>query len=156
MIQENMEMDRHTSGAIIELADELIKKLETNDQVINERRVSSTATDRLSSEIINFLRHAVAESQDIGEVPDVRLSKLVEAVSSLVGSLETSIRSSSDEMIRLEATQDGMRRALEAVKSTGHVRLQEIEKLESIMDRAGHESDPPKVPTITKKSRSKG
>lgn len=148
-------MDRHASEAIIELADELIRKLDLNDQVINERRISNAATDRLSGEIISFLRRSIAESQSSNEGPDLKVSSLTDSISSLVVSLESSIRSSSEELIRLEATQEGMRRALEAVRSTGQVRIQEIERLEVLMDQEGHETNAPKVVPATKKSRSK-
>jgi hypothetical protein len=155
MIREDVDMDRHVSEAIIELADELIKKLEMNDQVINERRVSNAATDRLSWEIISFLRDLISGSQDTNEGPELRISRLTDSISSMMSSLESSIRSSSEELIRLEATQDGMRRALEAVRSTGQVRIQEIEKLEALMDQEDHGKNESKVAPPTKKSRSK-
>lgn len=149
-----MSMDKYASEAIISLADDLIMKLEANDQVINERRISNLAAGRLSGEVVVYLQRAASESQGSGEDVEIRLQKLLDAISSLVGSLETSLRSSNEELIRLEATQDGMRRALEAVRSTGQIRLQEIGKLEDLMSSEDAEVIT-KSPAATKKNRSK-
>lgn len=131
---EELSKSKHASNSILELVDELIEKLSVNDHIILEQKISVEATRRLTNETTTVLRHVINEING-NDTAELKISKVSEIVSSLISSLESSMKMSSDDLIRLEATQDGMRRALEVVRSTGRTRMQELEKIEQSKTR---------------------
>lgn len=140
MTQEDIDKSKHTSAAIIELAEDLMRKLGQNNQTIIEKRISTAATANLSNEIVTIMNRILTDARSGNDAPDVRLERLSSVVSSIITSLESSVRNNADELIKLEATQDGMRRALEAVKSTGQLRIQELERIEKLAEKENPEA----------------
>ena len=141
MTQEELEKNKFASQRIITVADELIKKLDTNDRTIAERRVVTAATSNLSKEFISILNQVLVEMRSTNvEDPRAHLENLSNVVSSVVTQLEETIRVSNDEVTRLEATQDGMRRALQAVRDSGLLQERELEKISTLAEREDPEA----------------
>ena len=129
MTQKDVENGKLVATEIVKLADDLIEKLDANEKTIEDKRVSVSITGDVIDQVSGVLRSVLAESMNQSIDPATRISNLTDALSSIIGSLESSKRSSLDELTRLIGTQEGMRRALEAVRETGNIRLQEIEKV---------------------------
>jgi hypothetical protein len=135
MTQEELDRNKFASQKIITVADELIKRLDTNDRTIAERRVVTAATSNLSKEFISILNQVLGEMRLTNiEDPRAHLENLSNIVSSVVTQLEETIRVSNDEVTRLEATQDGMRRALQAVRDSGILQERELEKISALAE----------------------
>ncbi len=127
MTHEEANEVRNVSISVIALANDLLEKVNANDQIISERKISVETTDRLTGEIVNVLRHAASDASSSVDSAEVKLGRLIDIISSLISSMESSSRLSREDLIRLEATQEGMRRALTAVKNEGQLKLQEAE-----------------------------
>ncbi len=127
MTHEEANEVRNFSISVIALADDLLGKVNANDQIISERKISVEVTDRLTGEVVNVLRHAASDASSSVDTAEIKLARLIDIISSLVSSLEGSLRLSREDLIRLESTQEGMRRALAAVKNEGQLRFQEAE-----------------------------
>jgi phage shock protein A len=141
MTQEEFDKNKFAAQRVVAVADELIKKLETNDRTIAERRVMTTATSNLSREFISVLNQILGEMKSTSiEDPLVRLENLSNVVASVVSQLEENLRSSNDEVVRLEATQDGMRRALQAVRDSGALQERELEKISALAESENPEA----------------
>jgi len=117
------------------VADELLRNLEVNDRTIAERRVTATATSKLSNDFVSVLGQILAETRAPGvEDPQAHLENLAGIIASVMKQIEEGIRASSDEVIQLEATQEGMRRALRAVRESGALQQRELEKIEELSE----------------------
>ena len=141
MTQEEFDKNKFASQRIITVADELIKNLDTNDKTIAERRVVVAATSNLSKEVVSVLNQILGEMKSTSvEDPRAHLENLSGIVSSVVGQLEDTIRNSNNEVTRLEATQDGMRRALHAVRDSGLLQEKELEKISALSETENPEA----------------
>jgi len=135
MTQEELEKNKFASQRVITVADELLRNLEVNDKTIAERRIAANATSKLSNDFISVLNQILAETRAPGvEDPRAHLENLSGIIHSVVKQIEESVRGSSDEVLQLEATQEGMRRALQAVRESGALQQRELEKIESLSE----------------------
>ena len=107
MTQEELEKNKFASQRVITVADELLRNLEVNDKTIAERRVTATATSKLSNDFVSVLNQILAETRapDV-EDPRAHLENLAGIIASVMKQIEESVRVSSDEVIQLEATQE--------------------------------------------------
>jgi hypothetical protein len=140
MTQEEFDRISNVSQEIVKLANELISKLEMNQATIEERRISNAATSTVINEMSNLMNELLTEISSDDAPPDQKLARVKEFLTSLISSLQSSQRSSEHELIRLTATQDGMRRALEAVRDTGNLRIQELARIEILANTENPES----------------
>jgi len=140
MTQEEFDRITYASQEIIKLSDELIGKLEANKAMIDERRIASAATNTMTSQVSGLMNQLLAEIRVSDAPAEQTLSKVVEFLVSLVSTLQSSQSASEEELIRLTATQDGMRRALEAVRETGALRLQELRRIETLSQQDNPEA----------------
>jgi hypothetical protein len=136
MTQEEFEKNKFASQRVISVADELIKKLDANEKTIADRRVSISATTNLSREFISVLSQILNEVRS-PTTDDLKshLENVSNIISSVVKQLDDNVRSSSEEIIKLEATQEGMRRALQAVKESGMLQERELEKIDKLAEK---------------------
>jgi hypothetical protein len=135
MTQEELDRQKFASQRVIMVADELLRNLEVNDRTIAERRVTATATSKLSNDFVSVLGQILAETRTPGiEDPWAHLENLAGIIASVMKQIEEGIRASSDEVIQLEATQEGMRRALRAVRESGALQQRELEKIEELSE----------------------
>jgi hypothetical protein len=135
MTQEELEKNKFASQRVITVADELLRNLEVNDKTIAERRVTATATSKLSNDFVSVLGQILAETRapDVDD-PRAHLENLAGIIVSVMKQIEEGIRISSDEVLQLEATQEGMRRALRAVRESGALQQRELEKIEELSE----------------------
>jgi hypothetical protein len=103
---------------IISLAESLLQKLAENDSIIIEKRISNSTLENIVKELMPALTSLKAEVE-LPTPAEERLQKTSGALGMIINSLSSSLRASQDELIKLEATQDGMRRALTTVKDVG-------------------------------------
>lgn len=143
MTQEEFDRAAYASQEIINLSDELITKLEANRATIEERRIANVATSAMAGEVSGLMNQLISEIRGNDAPPEQKLTRVVEFLGSFVGTLQSSQRSSEDELIRLTATQDGMRRALEAVRETGSLRLQELSRIDALSQQENPEARRP-------------
>lgn len=141
MNQDQLESQKLAAEIVISTADNLIQNLAQNEKLIEERRIAEKATSKLSQDFITILRQLQREAmnQDSAD-PATQLSKISEIINSMIFSVEGSIRTTSEEVARLEATQSGMQRALVAVRETGEGMLRNLAKIEELAERKGEES----------------
>lgn len=121
-----------SASALVSVADELERKLEENTVAINERRIGSSAAVNVAKDILNLMRMLQSRIVDESVPIEARLGQTTEVVRSIVGWLEAFPHSERDDIVRMEATQDGMRRALQSVRDTGQARLSVLRELESV------------------------
>lgn len=140
MTQEELDRISYASQEIIKLSDDLIAKLEANKTTIEERRIANAATTTMAGEVSGLMNQLLAEIKGGDAPPEKKLTQVVDFLVSLVGTLQSSQRASEEELIRLTATQDGMRRALEAVRETGALRLQELRRIETLSQQDNPEA----------------
>lgn len=136
MTQEELDRQKFAAQRITIVADELIKKLESNDKTIYERRISVSATSSLSRDFLMILsqifNEAKSQTQDDHQA---RLERISSIISSVISQIESTIKAADEDVIRLEATQDGMRRALDAVRESGTLQAKELEKIEYLAQK---------------------
>lgn len=135
MTQEELDRQKFASRRIVTIADELIAKLGENEKVIYERRLTTGVTSNLSLEFVSILNQIMGEMRSpSAEDPRVRLENVMNIIASVAKQLEETVKSSNDDVLRLEATQEGMRRALGAVRESGLLQERELEKIEALAE----------------------
>jgi len=101
---------------LIKIVDSLLEKIKVNDVTMAEHQIIAATTGTLTNQVVEVLQRVVTDMRQGDGSSEERLSRSTDVISSLMGSLETSRRSAEDEAIRVEAIQEGMRRALMAVR----------------------------------------
>lgn len=140
MNKQEFENQLMSASTLVSVADELEKKLEENTVTINERKIGSQASVRVVSDILNLMKLLRSKLLD-GEMPlETRFQQVAGVVDSLTTWLENFPHSEREEITRMEATQDGMTRALASVRDTGNARLAALRELEAATQ------EPPKGP----------
>lgn len=86
-------------------------------------------------EFISILNRIIGEMRAPNvEDPRAHFENISNFVASVAKQLEETIKSSNDDVLRLEATQEGMRRALQAVRESGLLQERELEKIEALAE----------------------
>jgi len=131
---DKIELETQVASAstLVSVADELERKLEENSTVISERRVGSTAAVNVTRDILSLMRRLQARITDSNVTTEARLAQADEVVRSLIGWLEAFPHNERDDITRMEATQEGMRRALQSVRDTGQARLAALREIETL------------------------
>lgn len=143
MTQEELNQITYASHEIIKLSEDLLTKLEANNATIEEKRVSNGATSTVINDVSGVLNQLIGEIQMGTDTPEQKLSKVAEFLKSFVSSLQSAQKAADDDLIRLTATQEGMRRALEAVRETGNLRIQEVQRIEKLAQQEDPEARRP-------------
>jgi hypothetical protein len=128
MIQKEVEEGKLIADALIKTADSLISKLAENERMIEERKLTKAATDDILDQLTHVISSVLFEAKSGDPDPAIRIEKIVEALTMITKNLDSLKRSTSDDLIRFIALQEGMRRALEAVRETGAAKAREIER----------------------------
>lgn len=132
MDQEEIDRKKFAATHLVDVTQEYIDKIKSNDEAITEKKASAKSIVQISSEISKILGKLIQEMRAPGGDPQEKLAKSSEFLISLITSLETTAKSSTEEAMRLEATQQGMRRALEAVREAGTLQVRELERIEAL------------------------
>lgn len=123
MNNNELEQQRIAAIGAISISDELISRLSENERVLIESRASSDAASGMVTNVSDVIRRAISEMSNDS------VEKSTMTLRTLLAWMEESITKSKVETARVEGIQDGMRRALEAVKQTGNMRIAEIDKI---------------------------
>jgi len=123
MNNNELEQQRIAAIGAISISDELISRLSENERVLIESRSSSDAASNMVTNVSDVIRRA------INEMSTDSVEKSITTLRTLLAWMEESVIKSKVETARVEGVQDGMRRALEAVKQTGNMRIAEIDKI---------------------------
>lgn len=140
MNKQEFETQLASATALVTTADELEKKLEENTATINERKIGSTAAVGVVKDILTLMKMVQGRLLDENTSPELRLQQSGEVVRSLVTWLEEFPHREREDITRMEATQEGMRRALSSVRDTGQARINTLRELETVA------KDPPVLP----------
>lgn len=132
MNKNEFETQVASANSLVSVADELERKLDENTIAINERRIGSAAAVNVTKDILNLMRMLQIRLGDESIAPETRSQQAGEVVRSIVGWLEAFPHSEREDITRMEATQDGMRRALQSVRDTGQARLAALRELEAV------------------------
>jgi hypothetical protein len=129
MKRDSKESLQFAAGIVNDIVSDLQGKIDLNDKVIEDRKISSTASLALANDVLRVSR-MVKETLENGEIEQAeRISKALEIVSALNGSLESLPQAEREEIIRLEANQEGMRRVIEAVRSAATEKLAQNDQI---------------------------
>lgn len=123
MNNNELEQQRIAAIGAISISEDLINKLSENEHVIIETRASSAAMSNMATSVADVIQRV------INEMNADSVEKSTTMLRTLLAWMEESITKSKVETARVEGIQDGMRRALEAVKQTGNMRIAEIDKI---------------------------
>jgi hypothetical protein len=123
MNNNELEQQRIAAIGAISISDELISRLSENERVLIESRSSSDAASNMVTNVSDVIRRAISEMSTDS------IEKSITTLRTLLAWMEESVIKSKVETARVEGVQDGMRRALEAVKQTGNMRITEIDKI---------------------------
>jgi hypothetical protein len=129
MIQKEVEEGKLIADALIKTADNLISKLAENERMIEERKLTKAATDDILDQLTHVISGVLLEAKSGDPDPVKRVEKIIEVLTVITKNLESLKRSASDDLIRFISMQEGMRRALEAVRETGVAKTREIERV---------------------------
>ena len=121
-----MDERKYAAQRLIDVSKELEKQASLNDKIIEERKITSSATCSFSVDILKLILTLRDSMNDQDQDVEDRMRKSLEVLNSIVEALEAYPSSQRDEIIKLEATQEGMRRALEAVRATGENELEAL------------------------------
>lgn len=113
-------LNKESKAAIVDFVSALVQdlqsKISVNDATIENRKIASSSSIALASDVLKVVKMISASLSDESAELSLRVSKSAEMVAALESSLENLPRSEREEIIRLEASQDGMRRVIEAVR----------------------------------------
>jgi len=134
MNNNELEQQRIAAIGAISISEELLNKLSENERVIIESKASSNAVANITINISDVIRRAIDE-MNIESV-----EKSTATLRTLLAWMEENANKLKIDAVRVEGIQDGMRRALEAVKQTGNMRAAEIEKIVALAAADADES----------------
>jgi hypothetical protein len=123
MNTNEFELQRIAATGAISISDELLNKLSENERIIIESRASSNAVVGMTTNISEVVRRA------IDEMNTESVEKSAETLRTLLAWMDENMNRQKVDTARVEGIQDGMRRALEAVKQTGSMRVAEIDRI---------------------------
>lgn len=134
MNNNELEQQRIAAIGAISISEDLINKLSENERVIIETRAASIATSNMATNVADVIQRVInGMNADSVEESTTMLR-------TLLAWMEETITKSKIETARVEGIQDGMRRALEAVKQTGNMRIIEIDKIIALAAAEPNES----------------
>lgn len=134
MNKSEFDMQLMSANTLVSVADELEKNLESNALAINERKIGSAAAIRVSNDTLELVRMLRVRLSNMDATPEAKLQQADEFIRSLIGWLEAFPINEREDIARMEATQDGMRRALQSVRDTGQARLTVLRELETTVN----------------------
>jgi hypothetical protein len=134
MNNNELEQQRIAAIGAISISEELLNKLSENERVIIESKASSNAVANITINISDVIRRAIDE-MNIESV-----EKSTATLRTLLAWMDENANKLKIDAARVEGIQDGMRRALEAVKQTGNMRAAEIEKIVALAAADADES----------------
>ena len=127
MSKDNTNIQKLSAENLINVAEEILRQIGANDQTIYDRKLTSAATINISNDVVKLVSSILKDLGDTAVDAADRVQKAVDVLSSLVSSLDALVQTEREEVIKLEATQSGMRRAAETVKATGENQLKLLE-----------------------------
>lgn len=127
MKNNNIELQKLSADNLINVADDILRQIGLNDQTIYDRKLTSAATINISNDVVKLVNNVLKDLSDKSVEPDDRLQKASDVLSSLVISLENLAQTEREEVVKLEATQGGMRRVAETVRAAGENQLKLLE-----------------------------
>ncbi len=122
-----MQEKRFAAQRLIEVSNELGSQISMNDKMIEERRMVASATSNLSADILRIVLTIRDSLNDKNQNVEERMQKSLDVIGSVVNVLESYPTNQREEIIKLEATQEGIRRTLEAIKTIGENEIRELE-----------------------------
>jgi len=123
MNNNELEQQRIAAVGAISISEDLINKLSENERIIFETKAASNTMSNMTANISDVIHRA------INEMNAESVEKSTATLRTLLTWMDETTLKSKIEAAHLEGTQDGMRRALEAVKQTGNMRIAEINKI---------------------------
>ena len=123
MNNNELEQQRIAAIGAISISEDLISKLSENERVIIETKAASITMSNMAANISDVIHRA------INEMNTDSVEKSTATLRTLLAWMDETTLKSKIEAAHLEGIQDGMRRALEAVKQTGNMRITEINKI---------------------------
>jgi cell division protein ZapA (FtsZ GTPase activity inhibitor) len=127
MSKDNTQLEKLSAENLIGVADEILRQINMNEQTIYDRKLTSAATINISNDIVKLVNTLLKDLGDEAAPPADRIQKANDVLASLVTSLGNLAQTEREEIIRLEATQTGMKRVAETVKVTGENQLKLLE-----------------------------
>lgn len=117
MTEDNDNVLSPSQNEMISVIDSLLDKIKENDATITEHQTIATTTGNLTNQVVEVLQRVINDMQS-GDDAVEKLTRSLDVLTTLVSSLESNRRSVEDEAIKVAAIQEGMRRALTAVRIT--------------------------------------
>lgn len=125
---KELELQRAASEGVISISDELMGRLTENERVIVESRAATEAVTNMAANISDVIKRAIVEMTSDG------VEKSSTTLRTLLAWMDETTAKSKIDTARVEAIQEGMRRALEAVKQTGTMRIAEIDRIVALSE----------------------
>lgn len=122
MHKAEIKHQRIAAEGAISIANNLLIKLEENEKTIVESRIITETTLRLVSSINDVLRRVILE------LSHETVEKSISTLQTLASWLDDCAAKNKTDTTHIEGVQEGMRRALDAVKQTGTLRVAEIQR----------------------------
>jgi cysteinyl-tRNA synthetase len=105
-------------NVVVQIANALLKDLEKNDKLIEEKKIKLESLIEFSVTIKESIS-SFQSSLDDDFNAEEKLKKVNSYISTLISSLDSSVKFALEDVMKMEATQDGMKRALLTVKEAG-------------------------------------
>ena len=121
--------NKESKAAVVDFVSTLVQDLQSkiavNDVTIENRKIATASSLALSTDLLKIVRMVHDALSDESTEPAARVLKSLEMVSALESSLKNLPQAEREEIIRLEASQDGMRRVIEAVREAASTQVEE-------------------------------
>jgi hypothetical protein len=129
MTREDLERQKFAANYVIDIIDSFNQRIDENQKIIANKRLTHEGAKQFSLEVSKALNSVLLEVGMGKESPAETLEKIVGVIRSISDSIDAATKQGTEELIRMESTQEGMKRALEAVKTTAQGTLLDAEKI---------------------------
>jgi len=121
------EKKRFAAQYLVEVANGFNEQLAQNEKMIEDRKIALAAVTTFSSDILNFMDKIHENLEDQNQDAESKIQNVNEVVKSLIQSLKDLPRAQREEIISLEATQNGMKRSIETMVNFANAQLEELD-----------------------------
>lgn len=146
MTREDLDKQKFAASYVLEIVNNFGQRIDENQKIIDNKRLTHEGAKLFSLEITKALNGILLEAKTSQGDPASVLEKVLVVIGSISDSIERATKQGTEELIRMESTQEGMKRALDAVKTSALGTLNDVSKIEKMAEAPPPEEKTPRVP----------
>lgn len=146
MTREDLDKQKFAASYVLEIVHNFGQRIDDNQKIIENKRLAHEGAKQFSAEVSKALNGILQEARSSSGDPAITLEKVLGVIGSISESISQAAKQGTEELIRMESTQEGMKRALEAVKTSALGTLSDAEKIEKMANEPPPDSKLPREP----------